>query len=68
MLKAIFSQSRSDMYWKIHTLEDGYVRWVGYDDSYWWDNVAPTEHFRVSQGKSGAKFRLNPETNDVDRL
>lgn len=67
--KAEFSQSRNDMHWKLYDLEDGYVRWAGYDDSYWWDSVSPTDDARNRIGKvTGRTYRLDHETNEVEIL
>ena len=39
--KAKFTHLNRDLFWRLYTLEDGSIRWTGYDDSNWWDNVAP---------------------------
>ena len=65
-LEAKFSQSRNDMHWSVFTLEDGFIRWGGYDDAYWWDNVSKSEHARTRVGeKSGKRYEINFATGDV---
>ena len=63
--QARFSQSRNDMYWSIYDECDGFVRWAGYDDEYWWDNVATTEQARVRIGKSGRRYTIDFSTGAV---
>lgn len=63
--KAKFNQLRNDLYWSIYDQEDGTIRWIGYDDRYWWDNVSTSDHFRNKTGKSGRIYRLDPETGTV---
>lgn len=66
--QAAHSQMRNDLYWSIFTGEDGTVRWIGYDDSNWWENVAPTEHARTRVGKNtGAKYVIDFTTGLVER-
>ena len=65
-LTAKFSQSRNDMHWSVFTLEDGFIRWGGYDDAYWWDNVSKAEHTRTRIGeKTGKVYEINFDTGDV---
>jgi hypothetical protein len=64
--KVEFSQSRNDMHWKLWAGDDKFIRWSGYDDNYWWDNVSPTAKFRERTGVvTGRTFTLDPETNEV---
>lgn len=64
--KAEFSQSRNDMRWKLYDREDGYIRWGGYNDRNWWDNVAPTDSARNRVGKvTGRTYRLDHRTGEV---
>jgi len=66
IVRAKFSQSRNDMYWSFYSTEEGEtIRWSGYADDYWWNNVAPTEVWRRRVGKSGTVYTLDPGTNDV---
>ena len=68
-LEAEFSQSRNDMHWSIYAGEDGFVRWGGYDDDYWWDKVSPTDSARNRVGKvTGRTYRLDHETCAVEIL
>jgi hypothetical protein len=54
------------MYWTFFDIEDGTIRWTGYDDSYWWSNVSKSESFKVKKGqKTGRIYTLNAETNTV---
>lgn len=63
--KARFSQSRNDMYWSIYAGDAGFVRWTGYDDDYWWKNIAPSKNWQKRTAKDGRVFTLNPVTCDV---
>lgn len=66
-LVADFSQSRNDLYWKVYAGEDGFIRWTGYDDNYWWSNIATSERRQTRVGpKTGRVFVLNPATNAVE--
>lgn len=63
---ASFSQSRNDMYWTLYARPDGTIRWTGYDDSFWWDNVSKGDQFRKKVGPvSGRVYTLDPATNEV---
>lgn len=65
-LEAKFSQSRNDMHWSVFTLEDGFIRWGGYDDAYWWDNVSKADHTRTRTGeKSGKVYVIDFVTGEV---
>ena len=66
---AKFNQSRNDMHWSHWDSEDGFIRWTGYDDDFWWQNVAGTDHFRNRVGKkSGRTYRLDPENCEIQVL
>lgn len=66
MTQAKFSQSRNDMYWKYSDAEDGFIRWVGYDDANWWDNVAPTAHARTRVGPdTGRIYTIDFTTGEI---
>ena len=66
VLEARFGQSRNDMHWEVFDLEDGFVRWSGYDDSHWWDRVSNTPAFRDRTGKvTGRLYTLDPHTHNV---
>lgn len=65
-IQANFSQSRNDMYWSIYDLGEGRITWTGYDDGYWWGNVAKNEKWRTRVGaKTGRTYTLDPLTNMV---
>lgn len=64
--EAKFSQLRNDMYWTHFDLDDGYIRWIGYDDAYWWDNVSKTDNARIRTGKvSGRVYELEHVSGTV---
>lgn len=66
VLEARLSQSRNDLHWSVSTGVDGIIRWVGYDDSFWWDRVSGTERFRQKVGSvSGCIYTLNPDSDTV---
>ena len=61
---ARFEQIRNDLFWTLYDSEsDKLIRWQGYDDSYWWQNISKTDQFRVR-----GKYRLDPITNKVTTL
>lgn len=63
---ATHTQLSNDLYWKVYAGEDGFVRWFGYNDRNWWDNVAPLEHTRTRVGKvTGRKFTIDFTTGEV---
>lgn len=59
-MKARFNQISRDLFWEVFDGTD-YIRWSGYDDSFWWNNVANTEQFQVR-----GKYKLNPKTDEVE--
>lgn len=71
--RAEFSIHRNDMFWKCCLLDsnNGYeffhVRWSGYNDSFWWDNVSEKNSVTTCKGNKGTekKFKLNYKTLDV---
>lgn len=65
-MKATFKSLSRDLYWSCF-IGKSTCRWSGYDDKYWWSNVAPSEQFQVREHE-GKKYRLNPETNEVTAL
>lgn len=66
MNAAEFSQSRNDMYWKLYAGPDGFIRWGGYDDANWWDNVSKAAHARQRTGKeTGRVFTIDFDTGFV---
>ena len=63
-MQARFQQLRNDLFWEVFDSEQGKsIKWMGYDDSYWWNNVAKSEQFQVR-----GKYRLDPFTNEVRLL
>ena len=64
-IQAKFSQSRNDMYWKVFDSKDGFVRWSGYDDAYWWRNISIKPEWQARIMESGRTYTLNPQTGDV---
>lgn len=72
--EAKFHISRNDMFWEccLYTYEDGefewyHVKWSGYNDSFWWDNVSEKASIVTCIGDKGTekKFKLNYNTLDV---
>lgn len=64
--EATFSQSRHDMYWRLYAGTDGTLRWIGYDDEFWWEKVATLPQFYRQKGSvTGRIFDLNPNTGVV---
>jgi hypothetical protein len=61
-MKARFQQIRRDMFWEIFDGKD-FVKWNGYDDAYWWENVANSDQFQIR-----GKYRLNPHINEVTEI
>lgn len=68
--KAESRHSRNDLYWVIYFLdmvtgEFIKLRWIGYNDGFWWNNVAPTEQARVIKGTNGKSYRIDFNTGEV---
>lgn len=67
--KAKFQRLGQDLFWEFMEIDfDGgckfvTVRWQGYDDPFWWLNVAPTREIAV--GSNGRKYKIDFCTNDV---
>jgi hypothetical protein len=60
-MEARFQRLGKDLFWEILDEEHRKsIKWIGYDDIYWWENVAKSEHFQII-----GKYRLNPFTNEV---
>ena len=66
--------NRNDMFWTCCLFEhkDGefewyHIKWFGYNDDYWWDNVSEKASIVTCKGDKGTekKFRLNYKTLDV---
>lgn len=60
-MQARFQQLRNDLFWEVWDSEQQKsIKWMGYDDSFWWNNVATSEQFQIR-----GKYQLNPFTNEV---
>ena len=72
--KAKFDINRNDMFWTccLFAYKDGelewyHIKWIGYNDAYWWDNVSEEASIVICKGDKGTekKFKLNYKTLDV---
>lgn len=63
MHKARFSQLSNDLFWSIYVNGET-IRWIGYNDAYWWNNVAKTDQFLIKES-GGKKYQLNPESDEI---
>ena len=72
--RAEFSISRNDMFWNCYIYDwDGeiyesfHIRWSGYNDANWWDNVSEKASVVTCKGDKGTerKFKLDYKTLDV---
>lgn len=72
--RAEFRISRNDMFWNccIHdwdgeTFEFYHIKWSGYNDANWWDNVSEKASIATCEGDKGTekKFKLDYKTLDV---
>jgi hypothetical protein len=63
--KAKFSYMGRDLYWKLYDHKDGFIRWSGYDDANWWNNVAPKVRDRVGP-ETGRTYRIDFESDTVE--
>lgn len=72
--RAEFRISRNDMFWSccIHdwdgeTFEFYHIKWSGYNDANWWDNVSKKASITTCKGDKGTekKFKLDYKTLDV---
>jgi hypothetical protein len=63
------NHSRRDLCWEFVTPYPGceILRWYGYDDANWWNNVVPFKKF-IREDKSGRKWELDPTTAEVTLL
>lgn len=72
--QAEFRIYRNDMFWDFHKIDcdNGFefvkVKWTGYNDDYWWNNVATTEEAQVRVGSNGRKYRINFRTCEVNEV
>lgn len=72
--RAEFSISRNDMFWRCcisdwdgEIFEFYHIKWSGYNDANWWDNVSEKASITTCQGDKGTvkKFKLDYKTLDV---
>jgi hypothetical protein len=63
--KAVHTQLSNDLFWQYYDSVDGFIRWSGYNDSYWWTYIAPSQSFTTKLGKSGNRYILDPSTCKV---
>ena len=71
--RAEFRISRNDMFWSCCILDWGevceafHIRWSGYNDTNWWDNVSEKASIVTCKGDNGTekKFKLDYKTLDV---
>lgn len=63
---ASFDVSRNDLCWSYYDSKDGSIRWWGYNDGFWWLNVAPSNQFRKQTGKiTGLVYTLDPHSHSI---
>lgn len=60
---AAFDRLGRDLYWSLMTA-DGEVKWVGYDDSYWWYNAPYQDCWRMRE-IAGIRYTLDAHTCEV---
>jgi hypothetical protein len=65
---AEFTHMCNDLFWSFYTPEFEKLTWTGYDDSFWWTNIAPDENWRIQKDKNGNLYRLDIETNLVTQI
>lgn len=71
--KAEFNIVRNDMFWRCCILDSNnkfeffHIRWSGYNDANWWDNVSERASVATCKGDKGTvkKFKLNYRTLEV---
>jgi len=61
--KATFNCHSRDLYWS-RFIDGETCRWSGYDDGYWWTNVAKSEQFQIRTHKD-RRYRLDPDTDEI---
>ena len=65
---AEFDKLSRDLFWSIYTPDGELIRWSGYDDNYWWYNVAHTEKFTDRKDNKGNIWRLDANTDEVSLI
>lgn len=61
---ADFDSLGRDLFWRYRDSQDGTIRWTGYDDANWWQNVAPANRDRKGP-VTGRTYRIDYETDVV---
>lgn len=61
---ANFGKSGNDLFWELVTLDPQsdhihHVRWEGYADGFWWNNVAPRARARLRRCACGQWFCID---------
>jgi len=62
---AQFKSYGNDLFWDVLLYENGKftkLKWKGYDDAYWWKNVAPKRGRQVVDGRT---FEIDFEEDKV---
>jgi len=60
-MKVRFDKISNDLFWDIFDSDEGKtIRWSGYNDNFWWQNIATSDQFQIR-----GKYRLNPFNNTV---
>lgn len=63
-MNARFQKLYNDLFWEVFdSKQQKFIKWQGYNDSYWWDNVAISDQFQIR-----GEYRLDPFTNTVSIL
>lgn len=60
-----FSRIGKNLTWTYYDVVDGTITWTGWDEDFWWNNIAHTQSFHTQLGSSGRRYRLNPRTGIV---
>ena len=63
-MNARFQKLYNDLFWEVFdSKQQKFIKWQGYNDAYWWDNVAISDQFQIR-----GEYRLDPFTNTVSIL
>ena len=66
------SKLGNDLFWEYNFFDLSrkfvQLRWTGYNDAFWWNNVAPTEQARMVNGSNGKRYRIDFQTRKVFEL
>lgn len=66
-----YAHLSNDLFWTAYHHDGDHfekMSWTGYNDAYWWHNVAPTEQFLIKACKCGKKFKLNIDEQIVTEV